>query len=71
MEELTALLNNVPDSYFDFVSAMVHYAQKKQSRLDSLLNYLKSNPGVSSSDIVKFVSEQADFFEDAAYMSAS
>ncbi|MBE5913528.1 MAG: hypothetical protein E7274_05660 [Pseudobutyrivibrio ruminis] len=71
MEELTVLLNNVPDSYFDFVSAMVHYAQKKQSRLDALLNFLNSNPDVSSSDIVKFVSEQADFFEDAAYMSAS
>ncbi len=71
MEELTALLNNVPDSYFDFVSAMIHYAQKKQSRLDALLNFLNSNPGVSSSDIVKFVSEQADFVEDAAYMLIS
>ncbi|MCR4694728.1 MAG: hypothetical protein K5773_05365 [Pseudobutyrivibrio sp.] len=71
MEELTALLINVSDSYFDFVSAMVHYAEKKESRRDALLDFLKSNPNCRSSDVVKFVSERPDFFEDAAYMQVS
>lgn len=30
--------------------------------------YIKENPGAKSSDIVKFISEQSDFYEDAAYM---
>lgn len=66
MEELTALLNNIEDSYFDFVSAMVHYAEKKQSRLDAMMDFLKANPSAKSSDVVRFVSEQKDFLEDAA-----
>lgn len=31
MDELAALLNQVEDSYFDFISAMLHYAEKKES----------------------------------------
>lgn len=68
MNELSALLNNIEDSYFDFVSAMLHYAKQKSSRLDALLKYLRENPNVSSSDVIEFVSEQQDFSEDAAYM---
>lgn len=68
MEELIALLNGIEDSYYDFVSAMVHYAEKKQSRRDALLRFIEGHPGVKSSDVVKFVSEQEDFYEDAAHM---
>jgi hypothetical protein len=68
MDELSALLNNIEDAYFDFVSAMLHYAEKKVSRQETLLAYLKSNPHAKSSDVVRFVSDQPDFFEDAAYM---
>ena len=68
MNELTKLLNEIDDAYFDFVSAMLHYADKKESRQKVLLEYLKSNPGVKASDVVKFVSDQPDFSEDAAYM---
>ena len=32
MEELTALLNAIDDSYYDFVSAMINYAAKKPTR---------------------------------------
>ena len=67
MKELTELLNAIEDSYFDFVSAILHYAEKKESRREILLAYLKENPNVKSSDVVKFVSDQPDFFEDAAY----
>lgn len=30
MEKLTALLNAIDDSYYDFVSAMINYAAKNQ-----------------------------------------
>jgi hypothetical protein len=68
MNELTGLLNEIEDSYFDFVSAILRYAEKKPSRLNNVLEFIKCNPGVKSSDVVKFVSDQPDFFEDAAHM---
>lgn len=69
MEELIVLLNGIEDSYYDFVSAMIHYAEKKQARLELLLDFLNSNPNVKTSEVVRFVSGQSDFAEDAAYMS--
>ena len=71
MEELIALLNNIEDSYYDFVSAMVKYAEKKTSRLRCMLDFLHENPSAKSSDVVKFVSDQSDFMEDAAFMKVS
>ena len=68
MNELSSLLNEIEDTYFDFVSAILHYAEKKESRQIVLLDFLKSHPDAKSSDVVKFVSEQPDFSEDASYM---
>ena len=68
MEELTALLNAIDDSYYDFVSAMINYAAKKPTSQKLLVDYIKNTPNLKSSDVVRFVSEQNDFFEDAAYM---
>jgi len=68
MSELSVMLNEIEDSYYDFVSAMLHYAEKKPSRSEALLTYLKKNPTAKSSEVIRFVSEQPDFFEDAAYM---
>lgn len=67
MEELTALLNAIDDSYYDFVSAMINYAAKT-NKTKLLVDYIKNTPNLKSSDVVRFVSEQNDFFEDAAYM---
>lgn len=68
MGELSALLNEIEDSYFDFVSAILHYAEKKPERQEVLLNFLHANPSAMSSDVVRFVSDQPDFHEDAAHM---
>ncbi|MBR1568552.1 MAG: hypothetical protein IJ648_06265 [Lachnospiraceae bacterium] len=68
MDELTVLLNGIEDSYYDFVSGILHYAEKKPSRLEALLNYIRSNPDIRSSDVVRFVSDQPVFHEDAAHM---
>ena len=68
MTELKELLEHIEDSYKDFVDAICHYAQKSPERLKKILNFVKDNPNVKSSDVVRFVSDQPDFHEDAAYM---
>ena len=69
MKELTAMLNGIEDSYYDFVSAIVHYAKKHVSRQEALHRFLSENPDAKSADVIRFVSEQSDFSEDAAYMN--
>jgi len=68
MEELTALLNKVEDSYYDLVLGITHYCKKKSSRLETVLKFMKEHPYANSSDIVYFVSTQPDFVEDASMM---
>ena len=41
MTELKEILENIDDSYKDFVDAICHYAQKTPERLERLMNYLK------------------------------
>ncbi len=66
LEELKQKLQSVDDTYYDFVTAMLHYAKKKPERLNKLLNFLNNHPKAMSSDVVEFVSSQPDFMEDAA-----
>lgn len=66
MRELARLLIDIEDSYDDFVTGILHYAGKKQFRLDEVIGYLHSNPGAKSSDVISYVSEQPDFYEDGA-----
>lgn len=67
MEELTKKLNNVNDSYYGFVAAVLTYVKKKNSRLKKVEKYLTENPSALTSDILEFISNQEDFYEDAAY----
>ena len=69
--EIEVLLKDIPDSYYDFVTGILLYAKKKPERQETLLDFLKSNPTVSSSDVVQFVSSQPDFFEDSIYPKKS
>ena len=68
MEELKESLIGIEDSYYDFVSAILNYASKKESRCQAIKDFLNNNPNALSSDVVRFVSMQEDFKEDAAYM---
>lgn len=70
MEEITARLNNVEDSYQGFVRAVLTYVKKKQSRMEAVLEFMDNNPYALSSDILKYISDQEDFYEDAAYAHA-
>lgn len=68
MEELTIKLNNIADSYYGFVVAVLTYVNNKKSRLEIVEKYMNDNPSALSSDILEFISNQDDFYEDAAYI---
>jgi hypothetical protein len=67
METFAIKLNNVVDSYYGFVVAVLNYVKNKESRLEVVENYMINNPSALSSDILEFISEQENFYEDAAY----
>lgn len=70
METFTVRLNNVADSYYGFVVAVLTYVNNKESRLVIVEEFMNNNPSALSSDILDFISEQDDFYEDAAYAHA-
>jgi len=65
MESFVIKLNNISDSYYDFVAAVLTYVNNKKSRLEVVENYMDNNPSALSSDILEFISKQDDFYEDA------
>ena len=70
MEEFAIRLNNVADSYYGFVVAVLTYVKNKESRLELVESFMNTNPSALSSDILEFISGQDDFYEDAAYAYA-
>lgn len=70
MEAFAITLNNVADSYYGFVVAVLTYVNNKESRLEVVQNFIHDHPSALSSDILEFISEQDDFYEDAAYAHA-
>lgn len=67
MERFTTKLNNVVDSYHGFVVAVLAYVKNNKSRIKVVENFINNNPSAQSSDILEFISEQNDFYNDAAY----
>lgn len=67
MEKFAIRLSNVPDSYYGFVVAVLTYVKKKESRFKVVEAFMDNNPYASTSDILEFISDQDDFYEDAAY----
>lgn len=65
MDKLIARLNLVPDAYFEFVDSMVDYAELKEEHISLLMDFLDNNPTATSSDVIKYVSFQPDFFDDS------
>lgn len=63
MEEFAIALQKVSDSYDDFVIGVMAYVKKKPEHLDDVKKFMENNPKASSSDILKFISDQPDFFE--------
>ena len=70
MEKFVIKLNKVADSYYDFVVAVLTYVKNKDSRLEVVEGYIDNNPSALTSDILEYISEQDDFYEDATYEQA-
>ena len=66
MEELYKKLNAFPDAYFGFVIGVITYAKQKPERVGKILEYLDSSENLSTSDIIKFISDQPDFHDFCA-----
>ena len=67
MEAFAIKLNNVADSYYGFVVAVLTYVKNKESRLEEVENFMNDNPSALTSDILEFISNQDDFYDDTAY----
>ena len=69
-KDFTIRLNNVADSYYGFVVAVLTYVKNKESRLDVVEEFMDNNPSALTSEILEFISKQDDFYDDAAYANA-
>ena len=52
------LLENAPDSYPDFVSCGMSEADESEVFIDKVTAYIKENPKSTTSDIIKFETEE-------------
>ena len=67
MEVLKNMLEKVPDTYDAFVVAVLVYVKNKESRLEEDKSFVEANSSALSSDILEFISDQDDFYNDATY----
>lgn len=65
MEKMEEMLLDVSDSYEGFVKAVLNYVDKSEKRYKVVSDYLSGNPEALSSDILEFISNQEDFYDDA------
>lgn len=57
-------LHIVADAYSDFEIALLAYATKSTIRLRKTICYLVNHPEAKSSDVIEYVSNQPEFWED-------
>ena len=63
--ELEERLQRIPGSYQSFVSSVLNFVKKKESRYEIVCKFLNTHSDASSSDVLGFISSQDDFCEDA------
>lgn len=57
MDELKELLTSVPDSYEDFVGAMLSYLKDDEENREKVIAYIKDNPDKKTDDILEYMDE--------------
>lgn len=65
MESFVIMLNNIDGSYYGFVVAVLSYVKKNQLRFDKVKAFIEENKNATTSDVLLFISQQNDFFEDS------
>lgn len=53
--ELKTLLIEMPDSYDDFVAAILDYAYDDEEKTEDVINFIKDTENVTTSDVIKFI----------------
>ncbi|HAL02773.1 MAG TPA: hypothetical protein DCP07_05390 [Lachnospiraceae bacterium] len=71
MKELLDKLYSLSNVYEDFIYGTVDYAKEKPEHLKVLLDYLRNNDNLTTSDVVYFIMIQPDFFDDSAELSVT
>ena len=56
-DELKDLLENVSDSYFDFVFGVCHLAKCRADGARLVIDYIKKHPDAKSDDIIDWMEE--------------
>ena len=54
MEELKKLLENVSDTYSDFVHSIMLDARDYPEKIDEIKDFIKGNPSATTSDILEW-----------------
>ena len=67
MESFVIMLNNIDGSYYGFVVAVLSYVKKNQLCFDKVKAFIEENKNVTTSDVLLFISQQNDFFEDSIF----
>lgn len=58
IDNLKGALENVSDSYPDFVIGGLRLARKYPNYIDKILSFIQSNPTANTSEIIKFETEE-------------
>lgn len=66
MDTLISRLNSIPNAYFEFIDSVADYAEIKPEHLTLLMGFLDENPAATVTDVLKFISDQPDFFDNEA-----
>lgn len=64
LEEMEEILLGVSDSYEGFIKAVLNYVEKNNKRFETVSEYLVENPEALSADILEFISDQDDFYDE-------
>ena len=66
IEKMEETLWKIKDSYVGFVKAVLNYVDKNYARYEKVTEFLMKHPEALSSEILEFISDQDDFYDDAA-----
>lgn len=58
LDKLKQLLENVSDTYDDFVYGIMQTAKKSPKNCEKLYDYIKNNPSANTSEIITFETEE-------------
>ncbi len=68
MERFTNLLNNIEDSYDDFVRGVISYVKipGNEYKQNLIEEYIRNHPTANTSDVTDFILESTNFWAEYA-----